>query len=365
MSRVAVIGQVVIDEIHFESLAPPSAGSKPRVGGKAFNIAAAAARLGAEVELVTAVGDDAQGREALAAMDQAGIRKTFVVHASVGRSGRAVLTPRLRRMPIVGRALHRSDADGLVSTPRVRLTEGRYGEREVDLDQDERINEYYRTALTSFDPTGFELVIYTLEFGDSLLADISKSLRPAEAVIAGNPAPRRSDARPSPAMFELLHLADVLVPNRYEVEFLTGERPEGLPRPAPEAAQRVSEIYGSNWSVVTYGADGWAWWSDRPRSSGTSRLESLGLVDKVGASDVFTAWLCLMKLWGADIELASTTAGAAARLAVAGGGGEQRWEGFPSAGEVADSLALMEGVVPARAVPLLRGRSGSNSAGAV
>ncbi|HPD88592.1 MAG TPA: PfkB family carbohydrate kinase [Oscillospiraceae bacterium] len=57
-----------------------------QIGGAPFNLAAHLAKLGAEVTLCTAVGDDAPGREALAEMERRGIRRdgAAVVGAPTG-----------------------------------------------------------------------------------------------------------------------------------------------------------------------------------------------------------------------------------------------------------------------------------------
>ncbi|MDP9404789.1 MAG: PfkB family carbohydrate kinase [Actinomycetota bacterium] len=137
-----------------------SLSSDPRVfhdtsiGGKAFNIAAAAARFGAEVELITAVGNDAEATRALEKIRDLGIGSSYVRHCGA-RGGRVVGTPIQWTFPV-------TEAEGSdIKTPRVRLTEGRYGEREVQLVQDAGISDYYRAAIAAIEPKEFDVIIFT------------------------------------------------------------------------------------------------------------------------------------------------------------------------------------------------------------
>lgn len=341
MTRVAVIGQVVVDEVFLgvegDLDASASHPSSVRVGGKAFNIAAAASRLGADVELVTAIGNDSPGREALRKIKRLGIGHTFLVHCSLGWSGPPIPTPRLAKGRIgrrgrKGSTENEGSENGGTRTPRVRLTEGRYREREVVLDQDESIQECYRTACNGFAAEAFDLIIFTLEFDDQVLADLDAILARTGALIAANPAPRRGRALPK-SLVALLRRAQILTPNRYEADYLLS--PDADHVDATGVAKAVGEKFGCDWSVVTMSGEGWAWWESDTERSGAARLASLGLADKVGASDVFTATLSLFRVWGAGITEACMAAGAAARLAVARTGGAER---FPTVSELAHDL---------------------------
>jgi ribokinase len=358
MSRVAVVGQVVVDEIYMSAGSLEGAAEADRIGGKGFNIAAAASRLGADVEIVTAVGNDGAASAALDAFKRLRIGTRFVSHCGSGWSGSVIKTPRRRSTPIIGRLFANTPTPENVKTPRVRLTEGRYGEREVRVMHQERIAKCYRAALRNFDAADFDLIIFTLEFDDDLLVELADALRGTAGsnpsfhgpLIACNPAPRRDQL--SGPVVALLNMAQVITPNRYEAEFLLGLQTDTDPRPSHVTAMRVAQTFPTcSWSVVTYGSEGWAWWCKDPSPlGGTGQLSSRGLIDKVGASDVFTAALCLLRLVDATIEEATTVAGAAARLAVSRGGGA---ETFPTLQEVITDLRELNGDAASRALKIL------------
>lgn len=336
MTRVAVVGQVVVDQIvrGTRSLSSdPWAFDDTSIGGKAFNIAAAAARFGADVELVTAVGNDSEGRRALEEIEKLGIGFSYVRYSGA-RSGRVVGTPVQRTFPVT--AAEEDD----IKTPRVRLTEGRYGEREVQLLQDPGMGDFYRAAVMAIDPKAFDVIIFTLEFEDSVLRELGNVMQRTPLhkrrlpLIVANPAPSRL----TPAVVQVLNMAHALTPNRFEAATLVGKELDH--DPSADTAERLTQIYGKcEWAAVTYGAQGWAWASrERGASSGTDGLPSLGVRDKIGASDVYTAVVALMKCNGASIEAATLAAGVAARIAVARAGGASR---FPALKEIERDLGSL------------------------
>ena len=67
-------------------------GSERTIGGAPFNFAAHAARLGAESYMVSAVGNDANGRDALAEAESLGIRTDYISVDRVHRTGECSVT---------------------------------------------------------------------------------------------------------------------------------------------------------------------------------------------------------------------------------------------------------------------------------
>ncbi len=157
------------------------------------------------------------------------------------------------------------------------------------------------------------------ELGNVIQRRMSRRQRRLPVIVA-NPAPRRLTG----AVVQVLNLAHVLTPNRYEAATLISGEPDHVPTAV--TAERLTNTYGNcEWAAVTYGAQGWSWASrGRSATSGTDSLPSMGVRDKIGASDVFTAVVALFRCSGASIDAATLTAGVAARIAVARVGGAFR-----------------------------------------
>lgn len=309
--RVLVVGQVVVDEIvvdearSLEEQEPAAI----RFGGKGYNIANALARLGASVSFLSAVGHDDAGIEIKAQLRKAGIESGLIVNAAMG--GRIAL-----------------------GTPRVRLTEGLSGERDVVERTAPQMGDYYAAALSRPTPeqlAEFDAVVYTLEFGEQLLtatADLVRRL-PSSVLTVAHPAPRPRTERPRVEVAEALGGVDVVVPNRYEARFLVDQ--ETLV--PTDLARRVSAIYRCGIAAVTLGRDGWAWCQGS--DAGVGAVAAVRAVEKVGASDVFTAALTWARFSGLSASDSCYVAGVAAALAIGRLGGVER---FPTRQDVIDGL---------------------------
>lgn len=310
--KAAVIGQVVIDVVEPERpVRGIETGSRPRrLGGKGFNIGVALARLGVDVDILSAVGGDDAGERGRRQLAAEGVS---VSHLRSGTYGRG----------------------SVVITPEVSLTEGLYGAREWQVRLDPRIDDFYRQALADLVNSSYDIVFVTLEFSDKVLVPLATELRRARGtgpspLIVLNPAPCRQRGAPSPAVTEMLRVSDILTPNRYEAAFLTGETV--CERPDTRPADRLFDIYGVRECYVTFGELGWAWTNiGSDVEYGKQALPPAEVVDKVGASDEFTAALGVARFLGAPPRLASLFAGTAAREAVGRPGGA---EAFPTQEEL-------------------------------
>ncbi len=313
--RVLVVGQVVVDEIVVdESRAlDKQEPATVRFGGKGYNIAHALARLGASVSFLSAVGHDDAGIDIKAQMRMAGIGSELIVHATKG--GRVA-----------------------VGTPRIRLNEGLKGERDVVEMTAPQMEDYYAAALSRPTPeqlNAFDAVVYTLEFGEQLhskTADLVRRL-PSSVLRVAHPAPRPRTDRPRLEVAEVLGGADVVVPNRFEARFLVDQ-----PTLAPsDLARRLAAIYRCGMAAVTLGRDGWAWCE--AATAGAGQVPAVRAVEKVGASDVFTAALTWARFAGLRAPDACYVAGVAAAIAVGRSGGVER---FPTKEEVIGSTIKLK-----------------------
>src|SRR4051812_30177974 len=221
MGRVLVVGSVNVDlVVRAEKLPAPgetvSGGTFARHGGgKGANQAVAAARLGAEVTMIGAVGDDELGDEALRALAGEGVDTGAVA--------------RLEGVP-TGVALIAVDAAGENQIAVASGANAELGEGAVE------------RAMAAAAAAGEDEPVTLLGFevpDDAVLA----GARAAPGPVVCNPAP----ARPLPD--GLTGRGPILTPNATEAHELTGEED-------PEAAARALAARTGAAVLVTLGARG-------------------------------------------------------------------------------------------------------------
>lgn len=276
MTRIAVLGSANMDLVAYVATAPAQGetvfGREFRTvpGGKGANQAIAAARAGADVLMIGAVGDDAFGTS---------LRSVL--------SGAGVAVDRLRTVPgPTGTAHIVVDSRGgnsIVVVPSANATV-------TDLFAEDRA---------------------ALDGCDALLLQLEL---PMAAVLAGALAGRACGARvvltPAPAGVlpdELLATADLLVPNEHEAAALTGLHD---PRSSLSALlERVPEV------VITLGAAGCLYGS---RSGEVLHVPAVAVdaVDTTAAGDTFVGALTVALAEGVAVERALRWASAAAALSV-------------------------------------------------
>ncbi|GAA2727669.1 ribokinase [Streptomyces nogalater] len=276
MTHIAVLGSTNMDLVAYVDKAPERGetvtGREFRTvpGGKGANQAIAAARAGATVSMIGAVGTDAYGARLRDTLEHSGVDTDFL-RTVEGPSGTAHIVV---------------DAEGgnaIVVVPGANGT--------VD----------------HLSP-GDEGVIAT---ADALLLQLEI---PLAAVVAGARAARRHGVRtvltPSPVQPlppELLRAVDLLVPNEYEAVTLTGRTD---PREAAAALlDLVPEV------VVTLGATGCLY-----LARGTEPLvvpaPRVTAVDSTGAGDTFVGALAVALAEERPVREALTWAAAAAAISV-------------------------------------------------
>jgi ribokinase len=168
VGRLPLPGETVIGSSYFRAL-----------GGKGLNQAVAAARMGASVAMVGAVGTDADGDEVLAALDAEGIDHRWVRRVDVP-TGRAHIS------------VDDAGANSIVVVPGAN-------------------------ALATSPPEAVgDVVLAQLEVPLATVAHAFTAARAAGATTVLNPAP----ALPLPP--DLLALCDVLVPNETEATAFEG-----------------------------------------------------------------------------------------------------------------------------------------------
>jgi ribokinase len=249
-------------------------------GGKGLNQAVSAARSGAEVVFVGALGDDEAGRRLAAVMADDGIDAT---HA------RTVEAPTGRALIIVDT----SGENSIVVVPganRAVVVPDRLPPAAVVLAQLEVPLETVTAAFTEARATGATTVL--------------------------NPAPA------APLPHDLLLLCDVIVPNQHEAELLGG----------PDALLAA----GCGAVIVTLGGDG----VDIHTADGVTHVDtpSVDVVDTTGAGDAFCGALSARLAAGAELTDAVRWAAVAGAIATTVRGAVPSQ---PRAAQIEASLARM------------------------
>jgi len=283
-ARVIVVGSINVDlVVTLERLPAPgetvSGGRFSRHGGgKGANQATAAARLGAAVTMVGAVGDDDLGDEALALLRNEGIDVERVARLAGVATGVALIAV---------------DADG---ENQIAVASG----ANLELDP----------ALPELGESDVMLLNHEISEAARLAA-----ARAARGPVVLNPAP----ARPIPD--ELAALGPILTPNAGEARELTGEE-------EPEAAARALRERTGAPVLITLGADGALLVVDEVAHIPAPRVQ---VVDTTGAGDTLNGALAAELAAGRDLREAAAFAVRVAALSTRVAGAR---EGMPRRDEV-------------------------------
>jgi len=250
-------------------------------GGKGANQAVAAARAGAAVRFVGAVGDDDLGAAALEELAAEGI--------DIGAVARLTGEP-------TGVALIAVDREG-----RNQIAVASGANARVDAALVER-------ALSDRPPSGHDVCLLGFEIPDDAILAAARAATAAGARVVLNPAP----ARDLPV--ELLDLGVLLTPNAGEVTALTNERD-------PERAGRALSAESRAPVIVTLGERGAL--LIRPEGIALLPAPRVDVVDTTGAGDVLSGVLAAGLAAGLDVEAAARRAvdAASASVRVAGARG--------------------------------------------
>lgn len=230
-------------------------------GGKGFNQAVAAARLGAEVNFFTSVGDDEEGRECLRFLKNEGV------------SGYAQIIPDAR-------------------TAYAHILTDRTGESRITV---------YQGASNQLSPQFIHANEHILAQSDMLLLNNEYPEECNYAVfeiaekygipVILNPAPAYKMDR------NLLKKCFLITPNRTEAAAILGERDEGI-----KAFPDMLKKHGINSAVITLGSDG-ALLVEKGKNTKFPAIPS-DVKDTTGAGDTFNAALAVAVLKGMDLRSA-------------------------------------------------------------
>jgi sulfofructose kinase len=270
-------------------------------GGPATTAAAAAARLGVEVDLVAAIGDDDRGYALRAALEVRG----------VGTGGMVV-------------------REGVpTATSLVIVTPD--GERTI-------VNATDRRLRAALDPEDAAATIGRAGSVDAVLADVrwpaAAALALASAAQSAIPGVLdldRTDAGEHDRVRGLARAASHVVASHDALDDLllaTGLPPVGASTEA--ALDALAELAGGGMVAVTLGADGVAW-RDVDGTSGVAAPPPVTAVETLGAGDVWHGAFAAALARRESVATAVTHANAAAALRVSRSGG---WDALADLAEV-------------------------------
>ncbi len=277
--RIAVVGSLMMDlvvraprpAVPGESLIGRSFATF--VGGKGGNQATAAARLGADVAMIGAVGDDPFADQVLASLHAAGVDATHVVRLPGEGTGVAV--------PVVF-----DDGTNLIyALPRANLA-------------------LPPSAIEAARPVieAAEILLVQFEVAPEATLAALRIARAAGVLTILNPAP----VAPHPA--EVFALADILVPNETEAAALSA-----LPGASPAFQAAALHAAGPPTVIITLGEQGaYLSASDLSLHVPAPRVQA---VDSVGAGDAFCGALAVRLAQGAPLAEAVAWACSAGALA--------------------------------------------------
>ncbi|HYH94196.1 MAG TPA: ribokinase [Candidatus Saccharimonadales bacterium] len=312
MPSIWVVGSTMVDMITYAAR-PPAAGETLvgdrfdlGFGGKGANQAVTCARLGAQVTMVNAVGDDPFGAMTIDNLRAEGIDVRHVATIAGESTGAAPIlvepdgTNRILVVPGANARLEPADAAAVI--------EG---------------------------ADSLDVVVGQLEIEQPVTAAAFRAARARGAATILNPAPAATLHR------DLLDETDWLVPNEVEVAHLAVTL--GLPSAPPADAGWLAAIQRATGTrvVVTLGAGGAIGLGD---DGSVIRVAATPVVavDTTGAGDAFVGGLAFALASGADLEAAMRLACALASDSVRRPGTQKS---FPSP-EAARGIVRDRGDVP-------------------
>jgi ribokinase len=242
-------------------------------GGKGANAAAAAVRAGAAVTFVSAVGKDADGEEAIAALRAAGVGIEAVVVRDDAPTGAALIV---------------TDAAG---ANLIAVAAGANGRLDP---------EHVTRALAGV--TAADVVLVSAEIPDAAIVAAVRAGSDRGAATVLDPAPAR------PSLLEAAQIGAILTPNESEAAALTGCAT------AEDAARRLAELTGRP-AVVTLGEAG-CLVADGTAVTRHRAVPAPAIVDTVGAGDAFAGGLAAALARGDPLQAAVEAALQAAALSL-------------------------------------------------
>lgn len=275
-------------------------------GGKGANQALAAARLGANVTMIGAVGQDEFGQQLIAGLHRDGVNTQHVAVLPDVTTGVA--------------SIWVTEGDN-----RIIIVAGANGELTPEMLKEPAIESSLREA---------DVVLLQLETKMETVLQAAQIAAEGGAIVLLNPAPA-----PSSGVLpqELLSYATVIVPNQSELAGLVGQ---AALQTQEEVTGAMHKLASDNQAVVitTLGSDGAAFIDKREDDDLEvvySPAHKVEVIDTTGAGDCFCAALGVALGRKEEVKQAVAYASAASALAVTKFGAQA---GMPTSQEVTQFL---------------------------
>ncbi len=302
--RVIVVGSVNIDFVvnvdHLPAAGETVTGGRfsRHHGGKGGNQAIAAARLGATTIFIGAVGSDAFGEEARAALVADGVDVMELVTLAGEVTGLAFILVDAGGENSIAVA---SGANAAIAPAHVQAALGRVA------------------------PGPGDVVLVGHEISTPTALAALRAGSEAGATTIFNPAPAAG------LTLDALDAAEIVTPNRGELALLSGTDQ------SPQVAARalLADAPGLRTVLVSLGADGARLVSREEVDDALIRAAPVEVIDTVGAGDALNGALAAGLASGQDLETAARRAVVAAGLAVTRASAR---EGMPTAAELEAQL---------------------------
>ncbi len=310
--KILVVGSFMMDLVASAERAPELGETiighsfRTAPGGKGANQAVQAARLGIPTRMAGCVGDDAFGKEMVAALNASGVDTFYVKTSSAHPSG-------------VGHIEIQTGASGVQN--RIIVVPGaNYDLKPADLEWLKREISFY------------SIVIMQLELEMETIEAVAEIAHKAGVPVMLNPAPaaQLSD--------RLLSCVTFLSPNETEAALLTGVKTDAEGRLSDEALKAAAEVLmkkGVPNVIITLGDRGAAVCT----AAGVEKVPCVkmdAVCDPTAAGDSFVGAFCAGYAAGLSIPEALTFAVHAAAITVCGHGA------IPSLPTLDKVLALMK-----------------------
>ncbi len=301
--HVAVVGSVNVDFVlRCRRLPRPGEtvqglGLSRTLGGKGANQAVAAARSGAKVRFIGAVGNDSFGIEAARALaaDRVDVSHLFT---SDGPTGSALI-----------------------------LVDEQSGQNSIGVHAGANASLAIRHVESAAELiASAAILVCQLETPLAAVRRAMEIARRARVPVLLNPAPMSAPLAP-----ELLQLVDILVPNALEAAALV--KPGSFDERDMAAVARQLREVGVSAVVMTCGAEGVVY--DTASEAGWSRAFEVQAVDTTGAGDTFIGAFVAARCRGEPMAAAIRWAQAAAAISVTRKGA---MASIPAADEIATML---------------------------
>lgn len=281
--KVVVLGGIVMDLV-FEvpewpvlRKAVQASSFVMQPGGKGLNQAIAAARLGAQVSMISAIGTDQLGDLLLARLDREGIDHQFV-----------------ERRPATD-----TDATGvIIQNGEPGFIGAKLASTTVDAKLVKRAEAYIKSS---------DIIMATCEVPANTIEVAFEIGRKNKVYTILNPAP------PEKLKNSLLALTDYLVPNEWESAVLVDER-QGGSVPVDTIARRLRKEKANN-VIITTGSMGCIALLEQDVNLRSFQGFDIEVVDTTGASDAFCAALSVAVAEEKSVDEAITIACASGALA--------------------------------------------------